>query len=90
MPLVFPSDITETAAYRYGQLSRAACEAELKARDIPFKRETARGVIAPVRLTGPLHGILFRGPATEQAAANSLHEIVDCRLWSSLFFCVNA
>lgn len=78
--LFTPSDAAETPAYRYGQLSRAACEAELRARHIPFKRETAKGVLAPVRLTGPLHGVVFRTEGTEKERAASPHEIGDCRL----------
>lgn len=70
----------ETLAYRYGQLSRAACEAELKTRNIPYKRETARGVMAPVRLTGPLHGVLFRTEEPEKVRRTTPHEIADCRL----------
>lgn len=77
---MFPADITSTAAYRYGQLTRTGCEAELKARHILFKREVARGVLAPVRLTRPLQGILFHGPTLAEDSAKSLHEIVDCRL----------
>lgn len=75
-----PSDATETPAYRYAQLSRSQCEAELKARQISFKRESARGVLAPIRLTGPLSGIFFRGEGTDESRAHSPHEIVDCRL----------
>jgi hypothetical protein len=79
-PLEFPSDVTATPAYQYGQLSRAQCEAKLSARHIPFKRETARGLVAPIRLKGPLHGILFRGEGTDEERAKSPHEVVDCRL----------
>lgn len=75
-----PDDATETAAFRYGQLTRTACETELKKRNIPFKREVARGVVAPVRLEGPLQGIFFRGEGTDRERAVSPHEIVDCRL----------
>lgn len=76
----YPSNVTTTAAYRYGQLSRTACEAELKVRHIPFRHERAIGVLAPVRLTGPVHGVLFRGEGTEKERAKDPHEIVDCRL----------
>lgn len=75
-----PNDATETPVYRYGQLSRAACEAELRTRNIPFKRETARGVMAPVRLTGPLHGVVFRTELPEKERRTTPHEIADCRL----------
>lgn len=82
-----PADLTTTPAYRYGQLSRAACEAELRARHIPFRRASAVGVLAPVRLTGPLRGVLFRGEGTEKERAKSLHEIIDCRLVLALDDC---
>ena len=75
-----PSNIDDTPAYRYAQLSRAQCEAELKRRDIPFKRVSARGVLAPVRLDGAIKGIWFRGEGTDSERAKSPHEIVDCRL----------
>ena len=79
-PLDFPSDVTATAAYRYGQLSRSQCKAELETRHVPYMPETARGVLAPIRLTGPLHGVLFRGNGSDQERGNSIHEIIDCRL----------
>lgn len=80
-----PADATTTAAYRYAQMSRAACEAELVARNIPFKRESARGVLAPIRLTGPVHGILIRAEGSNKKGKASLHEIIDCRLVLALY-----
>lgn len=82
-----PSDPTATPAYRYAQLSRGQCEAELKARHVRFRRDFARGVVAPVRLTGPVNGILFRGEGTDEERARSPHEIVDCRLVLALYDC---
>jgi hypothetical protein len=80
-----PADIESTAAWRHAHMSRAACEAELEARHVPFKRESARGVLAPIRLIGPVNGVLFRGEGTDQKRAMSLHEIIDCRLVLSLY-----
>lgn len=80
-----PPDIATTAAYRYAQMSRAACEAELEARKVSFKRESARGVLAPIRLTEPLRGILIRGEGTDSEREKSPHEIIDCRLVLSLY-----
>src|SRR5262249_5501766 len=73
-------DPTTTAAYRYGQMSKDACEAELTRRNIGFDRETARGVLAPVRLTGKLHGVDFHIDAKPRERATSPYEIGDCRL----------
>jgi hypothetical protein len=75
-----PSDAASTPAYHYAQLSQAECEAELGARHIDFLRETASPVLAPVRLTGPLHGVVFRSGSRDKARATSPYEIVDCRL----------
>src|SRR5215469_11748128 len=51
----------DSPARRYAQLDRDACEAELTKRQVPFVRvNEARGVLAPVRFTGPVRGITFR------------------------------
>ena len=75
-----PDDADATPAVYYGQLSQADCEAELVARHIDFIRETASGVLAPVRLTGPLRGVTFRSDARDSVRATSPYEIADCRL----------
>jgi len=75
-----PDGAEDTPAVHYGQLSQADCEAELGARYIDFIRESASSVLAPVRLTGPLHGVVFRSDAREPARATSPYEIADCRL----------
>jgi hypothetical protein len=71
----------EAPALRYGRLDRATCEAELERRAIPFAHvDEARGVLAPVRLRGSLHGVTFRTALPEVQRASSAWEIVDCRL----------
>jgi hypothetical protein len=75
-----PSDAASTPAVRYGQLSQDDCEAELTRRDIEFVRDTADGVMAPVRLTGPLHGVEFRSNLSAKARETSQYEVADCRL----------
>lgn len=75
-----PDDVSATPAYRYAQLTQDECEAELVERGIGFVRESARGVLAPVRLTGPLRGVQFRTDLKETARATSPWEIGDCRL----------
>ncbi|MBV9949869.1 MAG: extensin family protein, partial [Myxococcales bacterium] len=68
-------------ARRYGQLDRAACEAELERRGGAFTRvREARGVTQPLRLTGPLHGVTFHSAVPPSQRASSPWEIVDCRL----------
>jgi hypothetical protein len=68
-------------ALRYGRLDRVTCETELERRGIPFSRvDEARGVLAPVRLQGTLHGVTFRTGLPEARRASSPWEIVDCRL----------
>jgi hypothetical protein len=71
----------ETPAVRYAALDAESCEAALAQRAVPFQPvEKARGVLAPLRLTGPLRGVWFHSalPASQRAA--SPYEILDCRL----------
>lgn len=75
-----PPDAASTPAHRYGMMSREACEAELETRGVSFQREEARGVYAPVRLTGPLRGVTFRTNQSAERRATSTWEISDCRL----------
>ena len=77
-----PADGMASPAYRYGSMTRDECEAELVTRGVPFARETEAwpGVRAPVRLTGPLHGVTYRSQLPEDARATSRWEIADCRL----------
>jgi hypothetical protein len=77
---ITPADATTSPAYRYGALSQVDCEAELKQRGIGFQREAARGVLAPVRLTGPVGGVLFRTDLADAARTTSPWELADCRL----------
>jgi len=75
-----PADVTDTPAYRYAQLSQAECEAELASRHIDFVREAAAAVQQPVRVTGSLHGVVFRTDQSDQVRPTSPYEIADCRL----------
>ena len=79
-PPDFPSNATHTAAVRYANLGQGACEAELRRRKVPFARAEARGVLAPVRLRGPVSGVTFRSQLPERTRASSPYEIFDCRL----------
>jgi hypothetical protein len=68
-------------ARTYAELDRTACEAQLAQRSIPFVRvDEARGVLAPVRLLGPLHGVSFHSGVPSAQRRSSPLEIVDCRL----------
>ena len=74
-----PTDPDTTPAVRYGGMSPADCETELGNRHIGYTKETARGVLDPVRLTGSLHGVEFRTDTSDAKRADSPYEIVDCR-----------
>jgi hypothetical protein len=66
---------------RYASLDRAACEGELARRGAKFTRvDEARGVLAPLRLAGPLHGVTFHTELPEKQRASTPYEIIDCRL----------
>lgn len=77
-PLAHPE---ATPAFRYARLDRNACLSELDRRRVPYALVgQARGVMIPIRFTGPLHGVNYRGLAPEKQRATSPYEIVDCRL----------
>lgn len=79
--LSFPTDPAATPAVTYAALDPTSCEAELAARKISYQPvASARGVMLPVRLTGPLHGVSFHSALPAKARATSPYEIMDCRL----------
>jgi hypothetical protein len=66
---------------RYATLDAATCEAELGARGVVFRRvDEARGVLEPIRLGGPLHGVTFHSGIPAAQRETSPFEIIDCRL----------
>jgi hypothetical protein len=68
-------------AMRYASLDRITCEAELGRRHIAFERVgEARGVIAPLRLKGPIAGVDFHSMLPLAQRRTSPYEIYDCRL----------
>lgn len=65
----------------YAGLDQAKCEAELKHRSIAFVRgEPTVGVLAPVRLRGPLHGVTIHSAIPAAQIAKATLELFDCRL----------
>ena len=82
----------QAPAIQYASLAPGACEAELTARGVAHASlapSEAPGVLAPIKLLGDLHGVIFhlagsRVPARPggggAASSQSVWEIVDCRL----------
>jgi hypothetical protein len=73
----------------YAAMDGAVCEKDLAKRGVAFEkydadRAAAPGVVTPLRLRGPMHGITVRSglPAAERAKAPL--EIFDCRLLLAL------
>lgn len=63
---------------KYANTEASACEKELARRSVPFARAPAmRDVYAPMKLTGAMHGVSFRG-------GGGANEIFDCRLLLAL------
>ena len=80
-----PTTTPSSPAQHYAGLDRGSCEAELLRRKISFERVSdARGVIAPVRLTGRLGSeearVSFHSMIPEAQRKTSPYEIYDCRL----------
>jgi hypothetical protein len=67
---------------RYAAMDRATCEAELARRRIDFvPAAPTPGVLAPVRLRGPLSGgVTIHSTLPPAARARAAMEIFDCRL----------
>jgi hypothetical protein len=75
-----PANAAGMPAVRYGALSPGDCQAELETRGIAFETATARGVVAPVRLKGPLHGVAFKTDLPPSQDETTEYQIADCRL----------
>ncbi len=75
-----PADAATTPAVRYAALAATDCLAELDRRSIPYTRDTARGVVAPIRLTGALHGVTFEPDVSARELPTTPYAITDCRL----------
>jgi hypothetical protein len=75
-----PDGAVDSPAVRYAALPAADCLAELDKRGIGYAKETAKGVLVPVRLTGPMHGVMYRTDVPEAQRATTPWEIADCRL----------
>ncbi|WP_437282421.1 extensin family protein [Sorangium sp. So ce375] len=76
-----PAWSAASRAATYGGLSADACDREMKRRGIPHA--PARGaplVDRPIRITGPLHGVTFRGDGVAKPRSASPFDIADCRL----------
>lgn len=73
---------TATPAHRYANLTNAEAFLELERRGIPHQVASPRwgGVRAPIRLTGPLHGVSIHGVLPPEQRAHSHYEILDARL----------
>jgi hypothetical protein len=73
-------DVTQTNAWKYGEMTPDECAAEVKTRNLPFTPEATYGVLAGGRLTGPIDGVTFRTRLSDEQRATSTWEIADCRL----------
>jgi hypothetical protein len=64
-----------------GRLTPEACEAVLRSEGVPFEREvtdaTQPAVEQPIRLGGPLRGLVIRSHGGDES---SIHSVIDCRL----------
>lgn len=68
-------------ALRYAAMDKTTCEAELTRRGASFdKVDSARGVVAPIRLRGPLSGVVYRSVLPPAQRKTTPYEILDCRL----------
>jgi hypothetical protein len=77
----FPAGADRTPASRYAALGRDSCLRELRRRGIAFRSvDSARGVLAPVRLLGKVGGVRYRTDLDPSAGRRAPWEVFDCRL----------
>jgi len=85
-PPEFAADAEKTPANRYAALRPTACLAELSKRGVHFTRqEHAPCVLAPVRLGGPVAGVVYRTDFPDKERTRVPFEVFDCRLVLALF-----
>jgi hypothetical protein len=85
------SEALGSAAYRYANLENEQAFGELDRRGIRYRRlpDPVPGVRAPIRLLGPLRGVLIRSVLPEPERQSSPYEILDARLALALHdFCL--
>lgn len=74
-------DFSGAPSFKYGAMTKEQCHTELRARKVEFTAlEGKRGVLIPVRLTGPVHGVTIRTELPAEERKTSAFEIMDCRL----------
>lgn len=82
----FPAGVESFPAFRYAALGAPSCKAELTRRGVSFRGAgPSPGVLAPVRLSGPVNGVTYHTGLGEAARSTSPWEVFDCRLVLSLF-----
>ncbi len=78
---VFPSDADESKASKTARLNPEECLLELSRRQVQFtKAAPAPGVLIPVRLLGPVGGVLYRTDFPDAQRPRVPFEVLDCRL----------
>lgn len=76
-----PAAIEMTRAHQYASASALFCFMELEERGVPFERlDAVRGVAAPLRLTGPVRGVMFTAAWADIYEAPSEADVLDCPL----------
>ncbi|MEZ4374165.1 MAG: hypothetical protein R3B07_25315 [Polyangiaceae bacterium] len=77
----FPADADQAKAVQYAALDHQRCIEALEQRKINFSIEKAApGVLIPVRLLGPLHGVTWRTDFNGEQRRTTPYEVIDCRL----------
>lgn len=77
----FPSPEEPTPALSYAELDGGTCLSELSRRGVAFTRvEEAPGVRTPVRLAGPVRGVLYRTDLPTEQRRSVPWEVYDCRI----------
>jgi hypothetical protein len=78
---VFDPDWSHAPSAKYANLTADACRSELAKRKIAFVPVAeARGVLAPVRISDGIDGVIYRTALPRKKGIDSPWEVFDCRL----------
>lgn len=76
------AEAVDSPAYRYANMTNREAFDELTRRGVSYRKLTApvKGVRAPIRLTGPIRGVLIRSTLPEAEWETTPFNVLDARL----------
>lgn len=78
---VVQEDFANAPSFKYGAMTKEQCLTELRGRKVSFTELSGkRGVLIPIRLDAPVHGVTIRTELPAAERKTTPYEVMDCRL----------